>query len=82
MRQVRWAEQLFAKSRVKRFPMPDPEQELQRVKRLDEINFIDDRLYSRRKPLFNDELWGQEWYLVSVNCVKIALNDCNKCRKK
>lgn len=63
---MRWAEQLFAKFRVKRSPLPDSDQELHRVKRLEEKreNIIVEEIDYLRKPLFNDELWGHEWYLV------------------
>lgn len=72
--QIRWAEQLFAKSRVKRYPTPDPDASLERVKRIEISKEPEDprlpRAEGRRKreidrPLFNDELWGEEWYLVS-----------------
>lgn len=63
-RRVRWAQQLFSKSRVKRYPTPDPDQTLQRVKRIYEPNSTEfEKRISNRQPLFNDELWGQEWYL-------------------
>lgn len=61
-RRVRWAEQLFSKSRVKRYPMPDSDQPLQRVKRVED----NDTLLNKRnkyRPWFNDELWSHEWYL-------------------
>ncbi|CAH0718128.1 unnamed protein product, partial [Brenthis ino] len=67
---IRWAEQLFVKSRVKRYPLIDPvsNKKLNRVKRIEEItiNSDDDRgeqMLRRQNRLFNDELWSYEWYL-------------------
>ncbi|XP_063829835.1 neuroendocrine convertase 1-like [Ostrinia nubilalis] len=65
-RRIRWAEQLFLKSRVKRYPTPDPDEPVHRVKRLELENGTavrTRRSEGSRRPLFNDELWGQEWYL-------------------
>ncbi|XP_045450459.1 neuroendocrine convertase 1-like [Melitaea cinxia] len=65
---IRWAEQLFIKSRVKRYPLPEPDEELRRVKRIDEGTRYSEHDESSRdlrriNRLFNDELWGYEWYL-------------------
>lgn len=69
MVQIRWAEQLFIKSRVKRYPLPEPDEKLHRVKRIDEGTRYSEHEESSRdlrriSRLFNDELWGYEWYLV------------------
>ncbi|XP_073960255.1 neuroendocrine convertase 1-like isoform X2 [Choristoneura fumiferana] len=75
-RRIRWAEQLFAKSRVKRYPTPDPDASLERVKRIDSSKAPEDpRAEARSKreidrPLFNDELWGEEWYLQDTRNVR------------
>lgn len=70
--QVRWAEQLFSKSRVKRYAMPDPDEPLQRVKRLEETGSLKTINKDHRgKTWFNDELWSHEWYLVSFIIKKI-----------
>lgn len=46
--------------------MPDSDAALQRVKRLDANDTLQNNIVSRiRAPWFNDELWGHEWYLVS-----------------
>ncbi|XP_061720127.1 neuroendocrine convertase 1-like [Cydia pomonella] len=68
-RRIRWAEPLFSKSRVKRYPTPEPDASLERVKR------IDTQAEKRQKrevgrPLFNDELWGEEWYLQDSRNVR------------
>lgn len=71
-----WAEQLYDKSRVKR-DTEDPDLPLHRVKRLkttpstptlsNEIKTHKRyKRYLKQKPLFNDELWSHEWYLVSI----------------
>ncbi|XP_052742405.1 neuroendocrine convertase 1 isoform X2 [Bicyclus anynana] len=67
-RRIRWAEQLFTKNRVKRYPFPHSDDTLHRVKRID--NFTRDtekskdvRYLQRQHRLFNDELWEYEWYL-------------------
>ncbi|CAH2087643.1 unnamed protein product [Euphydryas editha] len=67
-RRIRWAEQLFVKSRVKRYTLPDPDKKLHRVKRIDEGTRYSDPEESSRdlrriNRLFNDELWSYEWYL-------------------
>lgn len=66
--QVRWAEQLFSKSRVKRLASPGPDQTLFRVKRIQTNNnkLMEKRNgpYSYSKYEFNDELWSNQWYLV------------------
>ncbi|CAB3244914.1 unnamed protein product [Arctia plantaginis] len=79
-RRVRWAQQLFTKSRVKRYPMPDPDQSLQRVKRIndnDQDN-MEKRSLHYKMPVFNDELWSQEWYLQDTrtmnNLPRLDLN--------
>ncbi|XP_063539588.1 neuroendocrine convertase 1-like [Cydia strobilella] len=68
-RRIRWAEPLFSKSRVKRYPTPEPDASLERVKR------IDTQAEKRQKrevnrPLFNDELWEEEWYLQDSRNVR------------
>ncbi|CAH0588208.1 unnamed protein product [Chrysodeixis includens] len=78
-RRVRWAEQLFSKSRVKRYPIPDPDAPLQRVKRLEANDSLQKNIVSRpRAPWFNDELWGHEWYLQDTrtmhNLPRLDLN--------
>ncbi|CAH2229642.1 neuroendocrine convertase 1-like [Pararge aegeria] len=67
-RRIRWAEQLFTKSRVKRYPFPDPDKKLHRVKRIDnstrqaeDIKGVRD--HQIQNGLFDDELWEYEWYL-------------------
>ncbi|XP_069360440.1 neuroendocrine convertase 1-like [Maniola hyperantus] len=82
-RRIRWAEQLFTKSRVKRYPFPDPDEKLHRVKRIDtdtretgdEKNV---RALYRQHELFNDELWEYEWYLQDTrtdsNLPRLDLN--------
>lgn len=68
--QVRWAEQLFEKSRVKRHFIPDVDKDLLRVKRVENYNLISSEIENVKKfkvpgkPPFNDELWDHEWYLV------------------
>lgn len=66
-RRVRWAEQLFSKSRVKRLASPGPDQTLFRVKRIQTNNnkLMEKRNgpYSYSKYEFNDELWSNQWYL-------------------
>ncbi|KAM3960400.1 neuroendocrine convertase 1-like [Aphomia sociella] len=73
-RRVRWAEQVFLKSRVKRYYTPEPDAVVHRVKRVEQSNSsLNRRTRSteiRRKPLFNDELWNQEWYLQDTRTVK------------
>ena len=67
--QIRWAEQLFVKNRVKRYPLANPDKKLHRVKRIDEASFEDDAIGKplyRENRIFNDELWGYEWYLVRI----------------
>ncbi|RVE44747.1 hypothetical protein evm_010599 [Chilo suppressalis] len=80
-RRVRWAEQLFAKSRVKRYPTPGPDEPVDRVKRVELSNDIPRRTRSpedHRRPFFNDELWGHEWYLQDTrtmfNLPRLDLN--------
>ncbi|XP_060804530.1 neuroendocrine convertase 1 [Amyelois transitella] len=72
-RRVRWAEQVFLKSRVKRYPTPDPEMAVIRVKRL-RTNSTGARkpraAEVARRPLFNDELWSKEWYLQDTRTVR------------
>jgi hypothetical protein len=63
--QVVWAEQQFAKQRVKRGFVPPPDvsdipKPTSRRKRAD-LEVPSQRI----ERLFNDELWDQEWYLVS-----------------
>ncbi|XP_021191254.3 neuroendocrine convertase 1 [Helicoverpa armigera] len=78
-RRVRWAEQLFSKSRVKRYPMKDSDQPLQRVKRV-EVNdtYNNVNVYRIKEPWFNDELWSHEWYLQDTrtlhNLPRLDLN--------
>ncbi|XP_045513292.1 neuroendocrine convertase 1-like [Pieris brassicae] len=61
---IRWAEQLFTKKRAKRNPMPvSGEEELLRVKRIDTPGNASERDRRSIRNLFNDELWGYEWYL-------------------
>ncbi|KAJ9600056.1 hypothetical protein L9F63_009647, partial [Diploptera punctata] len=57
---VVWAEQQFAKQRVKRglIPPPDDSRILHRTKRAD-LQVPD----QRSDIYFNDQLWDQEWYL-------------------
>lgn len=68
--QVRWAEQLFEKTRVKRYFISDVDKDLQRVKRVEEFNLTSSETAEVKKfkvlgkPPFNDELWDHEWYLV------------------
>ncbi|XP_046966738.1 neuroendocrine convertase 1-like [Vanessa cardui] len=67
-RRIRWAEQLYIKSRFKRYPLPDPEKKLHRVKRIDEVTRYSEldtggRDLRRYNRIFNDELWSYEWYL-------------------
>ncbi|XP_037971515.2 neuroendocrine convertase 1 [Plutella xylostella] len=68
-RRVRWAEQSFSKTRVKRYPIDGPEKILHRVKRVEnESKAVDEPVKERQKravraDLFNDELWTDEWYL-------------------
>ncbi|XP_063382912.1 neuroendocrine convertase 1-like [Cydia fagiglandana] len=77
MKKIRWAEPLFSKSRVKRYPTPEPDASLERVKR------IDTQAEKRQKrevdrPLFNDELWEEEWYLQdSLNVRSLHRLDLN-----
>ncbi|XP_059062217.1 neuroendocrine convertase 1-like [Achroia grisella] len=82
-RRVRWAEQVFLKSRVKRYYTLDPDAEIHRVKRVKQSNTSLDRRTRAagirgRKPLFNDELWNQEWYLQDTrtlnNLPRLDLN--------
>lgn len=64
--QVRWAEQLFEKARVKRYFIEDSDKEVHRVKRLQKLNLSSAtpvRKFGEEAP-FNDELWVNEWYLV------------------
>ncbi|XP_075979431.1 neuroendocrine convertase 1-like [Anticarsia gemmatalis] len=68
-RRVRWAQQMFAKSRVKRYPMPDPDASIQRFKRLETNQPFVRRDIEYKRPLFNDELWSQEWYLQDTRTV-------------
>ncbi|CAH1637184.1 unnamed protein product [Spodoptera littoralis] len=69
-RRVRWAEQLFSKSRVKRYPMPDPDESLHRVKRLEETDNLKTINNDHRgKTWFNDELWSHEWYLQDTRTI-------------
>jgi len=63
--QVVWAEQQFLKQRVKRDFIPpldgaDVPAPVSRLRRED-LPVPSERL----ERLFNDELWDQEWYLVS-----------------
>ncbi|XP_068622871.1 neuroendocrine convertase 1-like [Battus philenor] len=65
---VRWAEQLFIKSRVKRYPFIDSDKELQRIKRVEnDVPSLFDKKEKKEfitnENLFNDELWGYQWYL-------------------
>ncbi|CAF4828773.1 unnamed protein product [Pieris macdunnoughi] len=61
---IRWAEQLFSKKRAKRYPMVvSGEEELLRVKRIDTPSNASERDKRSIRNLFNDELWGYEWYL-------------------
>ncbi|XP_013149101.1 PREDICTED: neuroendocrine convertase 1-like [Papilio polytes] len=68
---IRWAEQSFVKSRVKRYPPYDPDREIHRVKRIENAQDRNSSLFDERKKreavrrtsLFNDELWGYQWYL-------------------
>ncbi|GBP21766.1 Neuroendocrine convertase 1 [Eumeta japonica] len=66
---VRWAEQLYEKSRVKR-DIYDPDRLLHRVKRLQELSIPVDELNNRQpvndSMLFNDELWSHQWYLREI----------------
>ncbi|CAK1580824.1 unnamed protein product [Parnassius mnemosyne] len=82
-RRIRWAEQSFAKTRVKRYPMPDSDEELMRVKRINEKNLSmgeknGERERIKRDILFNDELWSYEWYLqdtrTNQNLPRLDLN--------
>ncbi|XP_032514726.2 neuroendocrine convertase 1-like [Danaus plexippus] len=82
-RRIRWAEQLFAKSRVKRYPYPDLDGTLKRVKRIDEYTRDADFTRSStvehgRREVFNDELWAYEWYLQDTrdnpNVPRLDLN--------
>ncbi|XP_022824749.1 neuroendocrine convertase 1-like isoform X2 [Spodoptera litura] len=69
-RRVRWAEQLFSKSRVKRYLMPDPDESLHRVKRLEETDNLETINNDHRgKTWFNDELWSHEWYLQDTRTI-------------
>lgn len=67
---MRWAEQSFSKTRVKRYPIDGPEKILHRVKRVENESKSDDEPVRERQKravradLFNDELWTDEWYLV------------------
>jgi hypothetical protein len=70
--QVVWAEQQFVKQRVKRDFIPPPDDSevptpASRSKRADL------EVPSQRIRLFNDELWDQEWYLVSNLCALSGL---------
>ncbi|XP_045538981.1 neuroendocrine convertase 1, partial [Papilio machaon] len=67
---IKWVEQLFVKSRVKRYPPYDPDREVHRVKRIENPQDTNSsqtgrekRDAFRRTALFNDELWGYQWYL-------------------
>ncbi|KPI97092.1 Neuroendocrine convertase 1 [Papilio xuthus] len=67
---IRWAEQSFVKSRVKRYPPYDPDREVHRVKRIEnppDTNSSQSKREKRdavrRTALFNDELWRYQWYL-------------------
>ncbi|XP_049871598.1 neuroendocrine convertase 1-like isoform X2 [Pectinophora gossypiella] len=83
---VKWAEQLFTKSREKRYTVPDPDATIKRMKRVevfDNINNATDGREKRdikgnNKPLFNDELWSHEWYLqdtrTMANLPRLDLN--------
>ncbi|XP_045501380.1 neuroendocrine convertase 1-like [Colias croceus] len=66
-RRIRWSEQLFTKKRAKRYPLEDLNKELLRVKRKKNTitNASDEDRNKRNVPskMFNDELWGYEWYL-------------------
>ncbi|XP_072938267.1 neuroendocrine convertase 1-like [Epargyreus clarus] len=63
-RRIRWVEQMYTKSRVKRYPTPGPDEELHRVKRQNKtVTKRNKRNAHKRSPLFNDELWSYEWYL-------------------
>ncbi|KAL4717118.1 hypothetical protein ACJJTC_017005 [Scirpophaga incertulas] len=71
-RRVKWAEQLFLKSRVKIYFTPSPDEPVKRVKRLELSSSVvkcTRNANVRRKPLFNDELWGHEWYLQDTRTV-------------
>ncbi|KAJ0174969.1 hypothetical protein K1T71_009110 [Dendrolimus kikuchii] len=80
-RRVRWAEQLFAKSRVKRYSISHSDQVLYRVKRIEQQNSsitTDIGAKGRRRPLFNDELWSHEWYLQDTRtALKLPRLDLN-----
>lgn len=65
LQQVVWAEQQFFKQRVKRDFIPpldgaDVPVSVSRLRRED-LQVPSERL----ERMFNDELWDQEWYLVS-----------------
>ncbi|XP_053611965.1 neuroendocrine convertase 1-like isoform X2 [Plodia interpunctella] len=79
-RRVRWAEQVFLKSRVKRYPTPEPDRVVERVKRVptNGTRARNTRAaeFSRR-PLFNDELWNKEWYLDTRNIRNLPRLDLN-----
>ncbi|KAI5643877.1 subtilase family domain-containing protein [Phthorimaea operculella] len=73
-RRVRWAEQLFTKTRVKRYPTPGPDETILRVKRTEENNNTTKGRRLKRdvsgEPLFNDELWAHEWYLQDTRSME------------
>ncbi|CAH2049099.1 unnamed protein product, partial [Iphiclides podalirius] len=78
-RRIVWAEQSFVKSRVKRYPISNSDIELQRVKRIEDMN-VSTEHRKKREVInnFNDELWGYQWYLqdtrTNENLPRLDLN--------